>query len=647
MNAPSSRKRYLSVWLRRLMTDRLIRGRSPTPADTAHAGGSRFAQSDAPLVVVEPVKGALRLAGLNDAADGLGLRFGMALADARAMYPRIAVADADPDADRRMLVAIADWCDRYTPLVGLDSPDGLLLDISGCAHLFGGEEALRRDIVVRLAQQGFQARAAVADTVGCAWAVARYADDNVIRGRATSSPPPAKGRSRPSSTGYAGEGQGGGMRSRREQAHPLPTPLPQTGEGAERARGTLLVPSDRTREVLLPLPLAALRIAPETIADLTQVGLKRIADVIDRPRAPLAARFGEAFVHRIDQAVGRVDEPITPRLPVPPYVTERRFADPIALEADVLGTIDHLARELVKLMERRGEGARFIEVALFRADGKVHRIVAGTGAPLRDAARIRALFVERLAAVGDEYDPGFGYDVVRLGALATERCDPAQTGLAVSDHSAAELTHLIDRLGARFGLRRVTRLVPQDTHIPEFAVTAVAAATCRTMPANASLELRSIAPQRPLPRLRGRDREGACIMGGASSPPPQPSPVNGGGSRPSLRQRRSVPASIEQDSLSPVRPIRLFERPEPIEAIAAVPDGPPVQFTWRRMRYVVTHAEGPERIAMEWWRDAHGHALARDYFRVESREGVRVWLYRQGFFNDLTLPTWFLHGVFA
>jgi protein ImuB len=241
-------------------------------------------------------------------------------------------------------------------------------------------------------------------------------------------------------------------------------------------------------------------------------------------------------------------------------------------------------------MERRGEGARLIEAALFRTDGKVHRIAAGTGAPLRDAARIRALFVERLAAIGDECDPGFGYDVIRLGALATQRSDPAQTGLAGGDH-AEELAHLIDRLGARFGLRRVTRLVPQDTHIPEYAVVPVAAATC-----------------------------GAVAF-------------------------KHTPPS--QDSLAPTRPIRLFERPERIEAIAAVPDGPPVQFTWRRVRYTVAHAEGPERIAMDWWRDEQGHALTRDYFRVENHEGVRVWLYRQGLFNERTSPTWFLHGVFA
>ena len=228
--------------------------------------------------------------------------------------------------------------------------------------------------------------------------------------------------------------------------------------------------------------------------------MKRIADVIDRPRAPLAARFGQDFVRRIDQALGREDEPITPRLPVPAYVTERRFADPIALEADVLGTIENLARELVKLMERRGEGARLIEAALFRTDGKVHRIAAGTGAPLRDAARIRALFVERLAAIGDECDPGFGYDVVRLGALATDRCDPTQTGLAAPDH-AAELAHLIDRLGARFGLRRVTRFVPQDTHIPEYAVAGVAAAVSIRY-RRTSYETRATASPPPIARRR-------------------------------------------------------------------------------------------------------------------------------------------------
>jgi protein ImuB len=553
-----------------------MRARSSMPAE------------DAPLVIVAEIKSALRLAAVNDAAARLGLKVGMALADARAMYPAIAVAKADPEADRNLLEAIADWCDRYTPLVGLDPPDGLMFDITGCAHLFGGEASLCRDIVRRLTGQGLHARVAVADTVGCAWAVARYAEflppsestvGDAIRGRATTFPSPL------------GERGGGKLRV---YDYSSPHPSPARGEGAGPSSG-MVVRSSQTTDILLPLPLAALRIASDVAADLTQVGLKRIADVIDRPRAPLAARFGEDFLRRLDQAMGRVDEPITPRLPIPPYLTERRFAEPIALEADVLATIEHLAQELGALLERRGEGARGLQVALFRTDGKVHRIVVGSGAPLREARRIRALFAERLAAIGDDCDPGFGFDVIRLCAFASERSDPAQAGLAAPDDNA-ELSHLIDRLGARFGLRRITRLVPQDTHIPEFAVAAVAA---------------------------------HAVL---------PSSKKGEGAR---------GRALEQDSLAPIRPIRLFEKPERIEATAEVPDGPPMQFTWRNVRHVVAHAEGPERIAMEWWRDDKGRALTRDYFRIESREGVRVWLYREGFFGTRTPPTWFLHGVFA
>ena len=285
----------------------------------------------------------------------------MGLADARAMYPSLPVVDADPEADRRLLEGVADWCDRYTPLVGLDPPDGLLLDVTGCAHLFGGEAALARDLVARLAQQGLRARAAVADTVGCAWGVARYGNDRGI------------------------------------------------------------VPRGETAAAILPLPIAALRVDPETVADLKTAGLTCIADLAARPRAPFAARFGKSLLLRLDQALGAADEPIMPRLPVPAAMAEQRFPEPIAREADVLGTIEHLARQLVPVLERRGEGGRLFQVALFRADGAVHRLEIGTGSPLRDPPRMRKLFEERLAVLGDACDPGFGYDMVRLSALVTER----------------------------------------------------------------------------------------------------------------------------------------------------------------------------------------------------------------------------------
>jgi protein ImuB len=563
MSVPSLRRRYLSLWLRRIATDRL-RGSAPG--------------EEAPLVVTTLIKSALRIVAMNDAAQHLGLRLGMPLADARARYPALAVESSDPEADRRLIEAVADWCDRYTPLIGLDAPpfpppralpphpppragegregvgsggagaapDGLVLDITGCAHLFGGEAALCRDLLARLAAQGLHARAAIADTVGCAFAVARH--------------------------------------------------------GAAS-----LVPPDQTRHALLPLPAAALRLAPETVEALAELGLKRVADLIDLPRAPLAARFGELLVRRLDQALGREDEPIAPRLPVPSYAAEQRFPEPIALERDVLGTIARLAARLGDAMERRQDGARLLQVALFRTDHKVYRIEVGTSAPVRDADRIARLFADRLAMIGEACDPGFGFDMVRLAALVTERSEPVQSGLAQGGFGCAddeEFSHLIDRLGARFGLRRVTRLIEQDTHIPEFAVAAVPAhASTRSVPRPA--------PSPTLPRKRGREKE-------------------------------------EPDSLSPTRPVRLFGRPEPVEAIAEVPDGPPARFRWRRVLHEVAIAEGPERIAMEWWRDAAGHALTRDYFRVESREGLRAWLYREGLYDRETgAPRWFLHGLFG
>jgi protein ImuB len=420
MSASSSlpSRRYLALWLRRLSTDRLIRSGSPAPAELGpDASAPDKSAPDAPLVVIQAIKSVQRIVAMNDAAQRLGLRTNMPLADARAMHPGLAVAAADEAADRLTLENIADWCDRYTPLVGLDLPDGLMLDITGCAHLFGGETALGRDLLARLAAQGFHARAAVADTAGCAWGAAHFGD-------------------------------------------------------------AALVPPRQMRAALMPLPAAALRLGPETVAALAEVGLKAVGDLLDLPRAPLAARFGERLVRRIDQALGREDEPITPRLPLPSYVAEQRFADPIGLERDVLGTIERLAGRLGAAMERREEGARLLQVVLFRTDNKVYRIEVATGAPLREASRIVRLFADRLAAIGDACDPGFGYDMVRLAALVTERSAPVQAALAAGVDTPAddaELWHLIDRLGARFGPRRVTRLVPQDTHIPEFAIAALPA----------------------------------------------------------------------------------------------------------------------------------------------------------------------------
>ncbi len=507
----------LSLWLRRLSTDRIARSR----------------ECSSPLIVTGKRGNAEVLIAVDDAAERIGLSPGLALAQARAMHPGIDAVAEDTEADAALLESIADWCLRYTPLVTCDTPDGLLLDISGCAHLYGGERELTADLSGRLEDAGFAYSLAIAGTIGAAWASVHY------------------------------------------------------GEPASYACG-------EERALLAPLPLSALRLPPATIASLARVGLKQIGDIADLPRAPLTARFGSEVLRQLDRALGHEHEPLTPRLPVAPYVAEQRFSEPIAREEDVLAITGRLARRLQFALERRGDGARRIELTLFRTDGVVRRIVVGTSRPLRDPDEIRTLFVERLAALADAFDPGFGFDMARLSVIVAEPCPPEQIGIGGGE-DAAELCRLVDRLSARLGARRVRRLIAQDSHIPEVAEAA--------LPAQA---------------------------------------VNGNAGWHAFHRYH------EQTELSP-RPLRLLTRPEPIEAVAEVPDGPPLRFRWRRALHEVVAAEGPERIEAAWW-DEHGGS-ARDYFRVEDKSGLRFWLFRAGLYRDLAqgaaAPTWFLHGTFA
>ncbi len=488
------------------------------------------------------VKNALRVVAVDAHAERCGIRLGMSLADARGAVPHLCVREADAAADLALLERLADWADRYTPLVALDPPDGLFLDISGCAHLFApkgaasenGEAALLADCLQRLARQGFAAKGAVASTAGAAWALARY---------------------------------GAGGR------------IPQGGEG----------------EAIADLPVAALRIGVDQGALLDRLGLKRIGQLTDKPRAPLAARFGAGLVTRLDQALGRLDEVLSPRRPAPRFSVERRFAEPVVDEASLLGSVTTLARTLEPALERHGLGARLLEVAFFRTDGRVVRAAVGTAAPVRGASDVAALFSERLAALGSEWDGGFGFDMVRLAAFGTEPLAATQIDLSGAAEESAGLSRLYDRLGARLGPARITRFEPLDTHIPERAVLA-----------------------RPL----------------AAAPVSSPAAV--------------WAAPTEAAETPPDRPLRLFPRPEPVDVLAEVPEGPPLRFRWRRVMHEVVRAEGPERIAPEWWRVEDSGRLTRDYFRVEDRDGRRYWLFREGLYGRETAsPLWYVHGLFA
>lgn len=548
-------RRFLALSLPYLTTDRLHRqtlGRSwrcpPPPHGTKDANsrpGKRTADErgrgdnarNGPLVVVAKIKNAIRLVALDETAEKLGLIRGQALADARAMIPTLAVVDEDTAADATLLEEIADWTERCTPLVALDGADGLMLDITGCAHLFGGEEALVGDLVQRLLAQGFLARATIADTPGAASAAARFTNATVVP-----------------------QGQMTGM--------------------------------------LKPLPLAALRIDRETVSAMDRVGLKRVGQIIGAPRAPLAARFGIELIRRLDQALGTDEESINPRREAPTFIAERRFAEPIAREEDVAATLSSLAATLGQSLEIHGEGARRLEFTLFRVDGVVTRIAVGAGRPIRAPKLILALFREKFVALGDDLDAGFGFDMARLSVTVSAAADSAQIDLTGDAVAEADVDGLIDRIAARLGLDSVGKIVPRESNIPERAEIFVAVAETTTRSEQS----------------RGPDRE-----------------ATRGGRRPD-REVRDFP-------------LRLFTRPELVEAIAEVPDGPPVHFRWRRALYRVARAEGPERIAAEWWRS---DGLTRDYFRVEDSAGHRFWLYREGLYGrELVTPRWYMHGVFA
>lgn len=474
-------------------------------------------------------KNALRLSALDRRATSLGLSIGQPLANARAMLPELKVMAANDGADRKLLEHIADWCDRFTPFVALDPPRALLLDVTGATHLFGGEKALLDRILAALRVQGFVVRGALAGTSMAARACARHRDGLVVE------------------------------------------------PGEEMA-------------VTEPLPIEALFLDPVTTHAFRRAGLKTIGQVAHRDRRELTARFGSAMVFTLETALGKTEKPISPRIPLPDYSAERNFPEPIATEEVILASLVSLAETLCEALEKRGEGARRLETTFFRADGTVMRIAVETGSPTREPKVIERLFREKLDALADPLDPGFGFDLIRLSASRTQRQESAAADFSADLNAEREIRFLIDRLSARFGAHRVLAFQANDTHIPEAAGAALPAQEVR-------------------------------------------------GAKSSWEVRRKEEA--------PRRPLRLLAKPEEVETIAAIPASPPRRFRWRRVQHDVVLVEGPERIAMEWWRHLTPQST-RDYFRVEDTNGNRFWLYRDGLYlRETGNPRWYLHGVFA
>lgn len=360
-------------------------------------------------MVVMQDGGALRLSATDTKAAALGLAAGMTLADARARIPEIVVHHDAAEEDHAFLSRIAEWCERYTPLVMEEPPDSLMLEIAGSTHLFGGEHALLDDATGRLSRLGVAVRGAVASTPDCARAVARF-------------------------------GAGGIVRS-----------------GQERA-------------VAGRLPVAALESDAETHLALRRAGLKTIDDLAARPRKAFAARFGGALVVRLAGILGEAERPLSPRRPLPDFTCETRFADPIGLAEDIEAALGTLSETLCRLLEKSGQGGRAFEAAFFRADGVTRRIGALSGRPLHNPQALKALMIARLDALADPLDPGFGFDAIRLSALRSDLLSPDQQTFERGAADEAALAELVDRMTARFGADSIERFEPLNSHVPERAV---------------------------------------------------------------------------------------------------------------------------------------------------------------------------------
>lgn len=373
----------------------------------AKSNGGKW--DDEPLVFVEKVGGALQLVHCNPAATQLGLTPGLALADARARIPGIAVRDNDPEANERLLQRLAERCDRFTPLVMHDDPHGLMLDITGCAHLFGGEEQLQAAIVSMTDRLGLMCRTAVADTPDGARAFVRF-------------------------------GAGG------------------------------ITPIGGNLRAAKSLPVAALEAPTDAQSDLRRAGLKRLGDLFRRSSNVLAARFGMELVTKLQRIKGEQDRRISPLRSPPACRADRQFAEPLLQVEALSGVLRILIEDVSQILEERGEGGRLFEVSFFRTDGDVRRLSIETGSPSRSPDLLTRLFRERLDTLADPIDPGFGFDAARLAVLRSEPLIMAQPGLGRDVGDGESLPALIDRLTIRFGRDNVLRFHLENTHAPQRSI---------------------------------------------------------------------------------------------------------------------------------------------------------------------------------
>ncbi|MEM9009582.1 MAG: DNA polymerase Y family protein [Pseudomonadota bacterium] len=551
-----SDRRILSLWFPHLSAERMLR-RAPE-------------LTDQPFAVAAEARGLLLAIGLNRAAVEAGLHPGMPLGDARAICPSLITRPFEANAEESFRTALLRWAGQFSPWVAADDAaqgsGALILDLTGAAHLWGGEAGLVETVQNAAARLGLSVRIGLADTRGAAWALARYGSAGPVTAR--------------SGDDIDQEAHATRVRAhkRRHWERGGAAPLALADPAALAPR---IAPPGQTRRVIGPLPVTALRLPEEAAATLIRLGLRRIDDLAGLPRGAVGRRFGTEVLRRLDQALGSAPEPISPVAEAPLLSVRLTLPEPVGLRSDIEAALTRLSTALAERLAKQNLGARRLRLVLSRVDHQDEVLEVGLARPSRDPHRLPELFAVKL----DGVDAGFGIDRIRLTANAVEPLGAQQhvghlaalaEGEARRSPGGGEaFADLLNRLGARLGLDALTRPLPADSHLPEKSAIVASAAFAEAAPHW---------PQPPAPR-----------------------------------------------------PVRLFE-PERIRA--EDPARPPARFRWRRQIHATAEATGPERIAPEWWLDDPAWRTGpRDYWRIETEEGRRLWLY-----ETPTPPTWYVHG---